>query len=41
MKKHFITLIIVLFLTIPCCKETPAPAEPIQPDNEEEITIAS
>ena len=41
MKKHLIFTIIVLFLLIPSCKETTEPVEPIQPNNEEEITIAS
>jgi len=41
MKKHFTTLIIALFLTIPCCNKQPEPVEPTQPDGEEEITIAS
>ena len=41
MKKHLFVSIIVLFLLIPCCKEAPEPVEPTQPDNEEEITIAS
>ncbi len=41
MKKTLAFTIIVLFLLIPKCKETTEPIEPILPDNEEEITIAS
>ncbi len=41
MKKRLAFSIIVLFLLIPSCKETTEPIEPILPDNEEEITIAS
>ncbi len=41
MKKHLAFTIIVLFLLIPSCKETTEPIEPILPDNEKEITIAS
>ncbi|GAH88490.1 unnamed protein product, partial [marine sediment metagenome] len=41
MKKYLAFTIIVLFLLIPSCKEATEPIEPILPDNEEEITIAS
>jgi len=41
MEKFFTAFIIVLILTIPCCNEQPEPVESIQPDGEEEITIAS
>ena len=41
MKKYLTAFTVVLFLLIPSCKETPEPVEPILPDNEEEITVAS